>query len=206
MVKQQFSQNRLKTCFEKLRLLLHEPEEIRHIPKIMSEAGIRFIVLEHMPKSKISGATFWLDENSPVIVMSVLYDRIDNFWFTLMHEMSHVKHEDKKDEAIIDIDLLGEDTGDDIPDYEKRASKEAAEFLVPEDLLNNFILRTHPYYLEWKVQGFAALNKVHAGIVVGQLQNKKKLPYTHLRKLLVKVRDIITEPAFTDGYGYSPII
>jgi HTH-type transcriptional regulator / antitoxin HigA len=211
LVEQKFSQAKLKTCLEKLRLLLHEPQEVRHIPKILADAGIRFIIVEPLPKSKIDGATFWLDDNSPVIVMSLRYDRIDNFWFTLIHELIHVKNEDKKDGVIIDIDLLGDEISGDKPEYEIRADEEAAEFLIPIETLDSFILRTHPYYLEWKIQGFAANNKVHPGIVVGQLHNRyvktgKGLPHSHLRKLLAKVRDIIIEPALTDGYGYIPSV
>jgi HTH-type transcriptional regulator/antitoxin HigA len=206
LIEHKFTQSRLKTCLDKLKLLLHEPAEIRHIPKIMAEAGIRFIIVEPLQKSKIDGATFWLDNESPVIVMSLRYDRIDNFWFTLMHELSHVKHGEGKDEAIVDIDLLSNEGSKDKPEFEQRADKDAAEFCVPAAILNSFIMRTHPYYLEWKVQGFAALNKVHAGIVVGQLHHLGKLPHSHLRKLLEKVREIILEPAFTDGYGYTPSV
>jgi HTH-type transcriptional regulator/antitoxin HigA len=198
-----FSQARLKTCLNKLKLLLHESAEIRHIPKILAEAGIRFVIVEAMPGSKIDGATFWLDDE-PVIAMSLLRDRIDNFWFTLIHELSHVEHGEGKETAIIDIDLMSADTGTaNRPPFELRADKDAAEFCIPADTLQSFILRTDPYFLEAKILGFAALNKVHAGIVVGQLQHRGRVPYRNHRKFLVKVREIITEPAFTDGYGYT---
>jgi HTH-type transcriptional regulator/antitoxin HigA len=210
LIEQKFSQAKLKKSLEKLRLLLHEPLEVRHVPRIMKEAGIRFIIVEAMPKSKIDGATFWLDSNSPVVVLSLRLDRIDNFWFTLMHELSHVRNEDKKDGVILDIDLLGE--GDSVkPPYEIRADNESAEFLIPSTELDNFIQRVQPYYLEWKIQAFALNIKVHAGIVVGQLHHRftdtgRGLPYTHLRKLLEKVRHNIIETAFTDGYGYVPSV
>lgn len=210
LIEQKFSQNKLKNCFTKLRVLMHETQEIKHIPKVMAEAGIRFIIVEPMPKSKIDGATFWLDDNSPVIVMSLRFDRIDNFWFTLIHELIHIKYEDRKGEIIIDIDLLGEEDSDK-PEYEKRADKEAAETFIPSEALDSFILRTQPYYLEWKVQAFAATMKVHPGIAVGQLHNRftttgRGLPHSHLRKSLEKIRHIITETALTDGYGYFPSV
>lgn len=211
LIEQKFSQTKLNFCFEKLRLFMHEPQETRHIPKILAEAGVRFLVVERMPNSRIDGATFWLDNNSPVVVMSLRFDRIDNFWFTLMHELTHVKNEDKKDEIIVDVDLLGIEDAEDKPEYEKIADKEAAEFCIPSEELNSFILRTQPYYLEWKIQAFAATMKVHPGIVVGQLHHRftttgKGIPHSHLRKLLEKVRIIITETALTDGHGYVPSI
>lgn len=212
MPENKFTKARLNKCYEKLRLLVHESEEIRHIPKLMSETGIRLIIVEAMPKTKIDGATYWLDENSPVIVMSLFYDRIDNFWFTLMHELSHVKHGEGKDKAIIDIDLMSETSNEeDLPDFEKRANNDSREFCVSSAALENFVLRTHPYYLAAKIEGFAYVNKTHAGIVVGQLQHKHKktgrgVPYSHHRKFLVKVRDLLLGSTFTDGYGYMPSI
>lgn len=205
-----FSKARLKKCFEKLRLLIHEAEEIRHIPKLMSETGIRFVIVECMPNTKIDGATFWLDDNSPVIVLSLFYDRIDNFWFTLIHELSHVTHGEGKDKEIIDVDIFSETSNDnDLPEFEKRANKDASEFCVPTEALENFILRIHPYYLAAKIEAFAYLHKTNPGVVVGQLQHRHKttgrgVPYSHHRKFLVKARGLLLGSALTDGYGYMP--
>lgn len=203
-VNQRFSAAKLRTCYSKLKLLTHESEEIRHIPKILAEAGIRLVIIEPLPGSKIDGATFWLSDNEPVIALSLLRDRIDNFWFTLPHELSHVEHGEGKMEAIIDLDL--EAVTSELPDFEKRANSDAAEFTIPEQKLREFIIRTDPYFLEAKILGFAALHKVHPGIVVGRLQHLGKVPYRNHRKFLEKVRNIITEAAFTDGYGYTPSI
>jgi HTH-type transcriptional regulator/antitoxin HigA len=203
MLSNVFSAARLKTCKAKLRLLMHETEEIRKIPAILAEAGIRFVIVEFLPSGKMDGATFWLDDNSPVIAMSLLRDRIDNFWFILMHELSHVEKGEGKDEPIIDIDICSQDATQDLPDIEIRANKDAAEFLVDQTALENFILRTDPYYHQKKIQGFAYLHRVHPGIVVGQLQKRGRVRWEHHRKLLDKVRGIVTEAAITDGYGFE---
>lgn len=209
-VSAKFSQARLKTCIAKLKNLMHEPNEIRHVPKILAEAGIRLIVIETLPKTKIDGATFWLGDkkDEPVIVLSLRYDRIDNFWFTLFHELSHVENGDGKTAPVVDENLMGEDTLDK-PESERQADADAAKACADPAELESFINRTHPYYLEWKIQGFASLLNVHPGIVVGQLQHRytttgRGLPHSHLRKLLVKVRHIITEATTTDGFGYIP--
>jgi HTH-type transcriptional regulator / antitoxin HigA len=205
-----FSQAKLRTCIAKLKKLMHEPNEIRHVPKILAEAGIRLVIVETLPKTKIDGATFWLGEkkDEPVIVMSLRYDRIDNFWFTLFHELSHVANGEGKVEPIIDENLLS-DVPTDKHDFEHRADADAEKACVEPAELDSFILRTHPYYVEWKVQGFASIQNVHPGIVVGQLHHRysrsgRGLPHSHLRKLLVKVRRIVIEAALTDGFGYTP--
>jgi HTH-type transcriptional regulator/antitoxin HigA len=47
----------------------------------------------------------------------------------------------------------------------------------------------------------AARLDIHPGIVVGQLQYRKAIPYSHSREMLAKVRNIVTDAALTDGFG-----
>ncbi len=92
----QYSKEMLLNALPKLKDMLIEPEETRHVPRILSECGIRLVFVESLPSAKIDGACFWLDDSSPVIGMSLRYDRIDNFWFVLRHEIEHVLREDGK--------------------------------------------------------------------------------------------------------------
>ena len=209
MVKK-FSESALEKALEQIKLLSIDVEEIRHIPKILAEAGIRLIIIEPLPSSKIDGITLWLDKESPVIVLSIRFDRIDSFWHTLLHELAHVKNKDGQDAPIIDVDLLGEKP-EDRPEIEVKADNFAAHFYIPEGKLDHFIARVHPTYSDVKIMGFAARWQVHAGIVVGQLHYKhsttgKGLPFTHQRKFLESVRDIITQSTLTDGYGHEPLV
>jgi HTH-type transcriptional regulator/antitoxin HigA len=55
--------------------------------------GIRFVVEPHLPKTYVDGAAFASHDGKPLVVLSLRYDRVDNFWFTLLHELAHVvKH------------------------------------------------------------------------------------------------------------------
>lgn len=81
-----YSKNKLKDALLNLKDLMIEPEEIRHVPRILMEAGVRFIIVETLPNAKIDGVCFWLNNKSPVIGISIRFDRIDNFWFVLRHE------------------------------------------------------------------------------------------------------------------------
>ena len=100
-----FSRASAQQAVEHLSALLLSPEEIRHVPRILSEAGIRFVIVETLPNSKLDAACFWLGDDSPVIGMSLRYDRIDNFWFTLRHEMEHVIQGDGRDGVILEKDI-----------------------------------------------------------------------------------------------------
>lgn len=201
-----FTPNKVEDALNNLRLLLPNLQDIRMVPEILSEAGIKFLIIEPLPQSKIDGVTFWAD-NSPVIALSLRYDRIDWFWFTLAHELAgHVKNGDgKSGKPVLDIDLLEQQEKPDRPQYEIEADKNAASFLIPQEELNDFVARVSPLYSKLRIIGFANKIHVHPGIVVGQLQHssRNELNYSQHRDLLVKVRDIITSTALTDGWGHS---
>lgn len=188
-----------------LRALANFPENVRMVPKVLSEMGIRFVVVEHLPKSKIDGAALWLGEDwdKPVIALSMRYDRIDCFWHTLFHELSHIKN---KDEYALDVDMVGADrclSEESLSAVEKRANAEAAEMLIPEEKIRSFIVRTRPFYSTERLIQFANLIKIHPGIIAGQLQHRKEIEWSHHRKMLVKVKDILISVALTDGFGNS---
>lgn len=199
-----YTKSRLNTALERLKVMRANEADIRLIPKVLADAGIRFLVIEPFPQSKIDGVSFWVN-GSPVIVLSLRYDRIDSFWHTLMHEIGHIKNEDglTDDCIILDTDLFDE-YNDDKP-YEKAADDFAINFLVPQDELDSFIARIQPLYSKAKIIGFANRIGVHPGIVAGQLHHRGTerggLNYAHSREMLVKVRHLITDSALTDGYG-----
>lgn len=187
-----------------LRQLMGDAEEARHIPRVLSESGVRFIVIEPLPQTGIDGVAFWFDAKSPVVALSCRYDRIDWFWFTLMHELAHVKNRDGLTErGEVDTNLVGQEAvrTDQKPEYEQEADKFAAEFLIPQTKIESFIVRVGPLYSKQKIKGFASVMQVHPGIVVGQLQRRDKISYAHNREMLAKVRHIVTSAALTDGWG-----
>lgn len=202
-----FTESRLNSGLKRLRALSEYAEEPRRVPAVLADAGVRFLIVEHLPRTKIDGVCFWLNETSPVVALSFRYNRIDWFWHTLMHEMKHVANRDGlRDLITLDSDLMSpkNDPGDDRPEREKAADKYAADFLVPSAELGNFMARCRPLYSTDKIVRFAARIHVHPGIVVGQLQFRKEIPYAHSRDLLVPVRDVVTASALTDGWGHMP--
>jgi HTH-type transcriptional regulator/antitoxin HigA len=199
-----YSERKLRDAIAKLRTLLVAPEEIRQVPKILADVGVRFVIVEFLPGSKIDGATFWLDDKTPVIALAIRFDRVNNFWFVLRHEIEHVLN---RDGVVMDIELTEQlQRKDALPSEEVRANNAAAEFLIPRDELESFIMRVRPLYSEQRIQLFARRIGAHPGIVVGQLQFRDEVPYTHFHKHLVKIREIVTQTAMTDGWGTVPPI
>lgn len=195
-----YSRAKLLAALEKLKALTLSPEDVRHVPRLLAEAGVRLALVEPMSGSKMDGACFWLQDDKPVIGMTLRFDRIDNFWFVLRHEIEHVLREDGKasGHAVIDTDV-GEDKTE-LPECERLANAAGAEFCVPSAELENFIARVQPYFSEEKVFRFAQRINVHPGLVVGQLQRKLDR-HDFLRKHLVKVRALVLPSADADGWG-----
>jgi HTH-type transcriptional regulator/antitoxin HigA len=200
----EFSHVGLEQLEIRLRELAAFPKLTRHISKVLGEYGIRFVVIEPIAGSQIDGATLWI-ETSPVIAMSIRHDRIDGFWFTLMHELVHVMNGD----ASVDVDMIDGVNGITVrlveDEAEEFANQQAANALVPKLELESFIRRVGPLYPRERVVQFSNKVKIHPGIVVGQLQRRKEIGYHALRPFLVKVRDIVTSTSLTDGWNQIPL-
>ncbi|HEY7064903.1 MAG TPA: ImmA/IrrE family metallo-endopeptidase [Chloroflexota bacterium] len=202
MIVARYSPSTGKAAAAKLSALLSAPEEARKVPRILTESGIRFVIVESLTNAKIDGACLWLDDASPVIGMSMRFDRVDNFWFVLSHELAHVLEGHGKAAVMLDTELEGDraGTGLEIPEEERVANRAASEFCVPQDKLDRFIARKAPFFAERDLIGFARTAGVHPGLVAGQLQRHVGR-YDLFRKHLVKIRDKVTPGAMVDGWG-----
>jgi HTH-type transcriptional regulator/antitoxin HigA len=129
--------------------------------------------------------------------MTLRFDRIDNFWFVLRHEIEHVLRGHGREQEIIDInlDLVSGSSGEEI-----QANAAAAEFCVPQNKLDSFIVRKSPLFSELDVLAFAKTMGVHPGLAVGQLQRKTER-WNFLKRHQVKIRHLVTRVAITDGWG-----
>lgn len=205
MVVAPYSAQKLREAVSDFQRLTFDPEEIRHVPRALAECGVRFVIVESLPKAKIDGVCFWLDDASPVIGMTMRMDRIDNFWFVLRHEIEHLLRGHGKSQPVspelVDVDLQPEDADSEPQSAEERQANEAAaDFCVPAEQLESFFLRKYPYISERDTLAFAKRIQRHPGIVVGQLQRKMGR-YDWLARHKVKVRPFLQGSAIIDGWG-----
>ena len=166
------------------------------------------VIVEPLARTRIDGVCVWLDERRPVVSLSMRFDRIDSFWFALLHELGHVKNRDGLEHPIVDLDLVGDkacpSTGK--PEAEQATDAFASEFLIAQDELTGFMARVAPLYSKKRIRGFAARLGIHPGIVTGQLQYRGEIGYWHSREVLERVKGMITSSALTDGWGHQPVI
>ncbi len=204
MLVARYSKSAAQAVIPKLKELLISPVAARKVSRIFAECGIRFVICESLPGAKIDGVCFWLDENSPVIGLSMRFDRIDNFWFVLRHELEHVicAHGRDAKKAMLDVELEGDSagTGDRIAEEERIANQAAANFCVPQKSLESFIARKSPFFYERDIAAFATTIQVHPGLVAGQLRNRIKL-WNRFTNHLVKIRSSVAPGATVDGWG-----
>ena len=182
-----FDRVQLKKALADLRSLSGSPEGIRTVIRRLRDLGVRTVLVSHLPQTRVDGAVFWLGSSSPVIALSLRIDRIDNFWFTLMHEIGHILEGPASRKGYVDSEI----DKDPRNEREKRINLFARNQLIPPEKFAGFIKTTRPYFSRSKVINFAADIGVHPAIVVGRLQFEKEIPYTNLRNLLPKVSVLI---------------
>jgi HTH-type transcriptional regulator/antitoxin HigA len=199
MVVPAYSQAKLKRAIESMKAMRADPEEARHAPRLLQEAGVRLVAVESLPGGKIDGVCFWLKKSAPVIGISLRHDRIDNFWFVLRHECAHVLHEHGQSAEIVDVEL--DKASENESEEESVANFEAADFCVPQEQMDSFYLRKNPYFYEKDAVGFARRLGVHPGLVVGQIQRRTG-NWSYLRRYQAKIRDIVLPSTIYDGWGH----
>lgn len=139
--------------------------------KELNACGVKFFVLPHLEKTYLDGAAFLLN-GTPVIVYTARYKRIDNFWFTVSHEIAHIlKHLNEKTPFV--LDNLRELTTD---KQEEEANKLAAKHLKHIEILE--YLEPHFNYLTLgKIEECSATLNIHPAIIIGALAFNEKISF-----------------------------
>ncbi|MDJ0745410.1 MAG: HigA family addiction module antitoxin [Xenococcaceae cyanobacterium MO_167.B27] len=185
---QKISEFRLETLKQEIPHILsysQREEDITNIPQLLNDLGIYFAIVPHLKKTFLDGTAFYLN-NHPVIALTLRYDRIDSFWFTLMHELGHIVAEHQG----VYLDNLEE--LEENPE-EEAANKLASNWLIDEKALNHFASQTKAQFSKQAIVDFSQTQNRHPGIILGHLHHKGLVPYKNLRKFLVKVKPFLSD-------------
>ena len=172
----------------------------RKVPEILQKCGIRFLIVEGLPSAKIDGVCFWLSDSAPVIALAMRFDRIDNFWFVLRHELEHARCGHGKTIITIDSDMESGSENGEILEEERVANEAAADFCAPAKKMDSFIARKSPLFSERDLLGFSKIHKTHPGLATGQIHARTER-YELFRKHLVKVSPYVIPASIVDGWG-----
>lgn len=132
----------------------------------LRDSGIRLVIEYYLPNTYLDGVALLLPSGSPVIGMTLRHDRLDNFWFVLLHELIHIMKHLKKE----DIETIFDDLDVEAGDIEREADELAGETLVPEDKWETALAR----YLRSKdsIIDFANELGIHPAIVAGKIRRE----------------------------------
>lgn len=133
----------------------------------LAERGIAVIIEQKLPETRVDGAALLGANGAPIVALTVQHDRLDNFWFTLLHELAHVwKHLNSRTyRAIIDEDVERA-TGDEI--QEREANDIANEALLPRPEWRRSDAYRNPTTVN--IKSLAAEYQIHPAIVAGRVR------------------------------------
>ncbi|MFQ4140105.1 HigA family addiction module antitoxin [Nodosilinea sp. PGN35] len=183
-----FDRAKLEAAIPEILALSSKAENVALVPDKLLSLGIHFAVVPHLGKTYLDGAAFYI-ESRPVIALTLRYKRIDNFWFTLMHELGHI-FAGHKGSYLDNMDNL------EVNQEETEANQLATNWLLNSHELSILVKTTAPYFSVEKIQKFALDQNRHPGILVGRLQKDKEIPYKNHTKFLVPVNKLLTPWVF----------
>ncbi len=133
--------------------------------------GVILVVVPHLTRTRLDGAAFLTPAGRAVIALTLRYDRVDNFWFTLLHEMAHLaRHSTKTGVFLDDLDVAAGKDG-----IEEEADSLAREAIVSRQLWSRSDasrLRTPAAILSLATQ-----LRVHPALIAGRLRFETKNYY-----------------------------
>jgi len=160
-----------KLTKEQLRTLAQSSVDVEMVTKVtrfLAEKGVVLVFLCALPGMKTDGAVFRLASGNPAIAMSLRFARLDYFWFTLLHELSHiVLHLGHLNEPI--CDQLDEDGTEEI---EIEANRLAKASIVDRSAWRSCDARYRPS--NDAVVAFAEQIHVHPSLIAGLLRRESK--------------------------------
>lgn len=154
---------------KKLVGLSYFKEGPRLAKEFLGKNGIHLIIEPHFKKTYLDGAAIWNKNGNPIVALTIRYDRIDNFWFSLCHELAHIAlHLDKaqsEDPFFDNLEVEGND-------LEKQADQQTRDWLIPRKEWKNSNVLEHP--LQKYIEELAGKLKIHPAIIAGRIQHEKK--------------------------------
>jgi len=98
--------------------------------EFLNKSGVHVVIEPHLPKTYLDGAVCICSDGNPVIALSLRHDRVDSFWFSLLHELAHIAlHFDGNEVWYLDdLEVQGAD------EIEQEADAMAREALISTEI------------------------------------------------------------------------
>lgn len=131
----------------------------------LKNSGIKFVIEPQLDGTFLDGAALLWEDNSPIVAMTLRYDRLDNFWFVLFHEIAHIYLHLSDSLTVIfdDLDVK-------IDGMEKEANAFALNALIPDLVWKKSLVRFSPS--PETIINQAKTLKVHPALVAGRIRKE----------------------------------
>jgi HTH-type transcriptional regulator/antitoxin HigA len=139
--------------------------------EFLANKGIILIIENHLPGTYLDGAAMLSESGNPVIGMTLRLNRLDNFWFVLMHELGHVFKHLLVNLGVTFIDEKVGENGDCDDVFEVEADFFAQEILIPNEKWKKCISRV--MRTDKALLGDAKRHGIHVAIIAGRLRREK---------------------------------
>lgn len=137
------------------------PERVK---VVLNQFGIKLLLIDKLEKTPIDGFSFW-SENNPAIALTLRYNRIDNFAFTIMHEIGHIDLHLRNDKERKFMDLT---TKQNLDKCETEADNYAQQKLISKDIWQD-ILDHHLPLNDEKIKSLGDKHKINPAILLGRV-------------------------------------
>lgn len=135
----------------------------------LHQVGIVVLLEPPLAGTRVDGAAFWSWACRPAIGLSLRHDRLDNFWFTLLHELAHVVlHFDESHTPFAD-DLDTANTTDEVEIEADRAVKSAT---VPQSVWKRSLAFKQPS--DANIKALAKERGIHPAIIAGRIRYERR--------------------------------
>lgn len=152
------------------------PDGIQQAIDALRERGIGFIYEPRVPGTHLDGAALHSKRGNPIIALTARHDRIDNFWFCLLHELGHVKLHLGEKAEILDDDLDQTAT--------TKTEKAADHFALEATIRKNEWPRIKRFSTSpQRIQQMAMQRMLHPAIIAGRIR-KEDGNYRKFSKLI----------------------
>ena len=137
----------------------------------LEERGIGLEYVPHLRRTHLDGAALRLGNTRPVVGLTLRYDRIDNFWYTLLHELAHIglhldSDADNAPGYVDDHSLRNVES--DAGSREYAADRMAEDALIPPDIWEEGVVQVRPTPMA--VMDLSWEAGVHPAIVAGRVR------------------------------------
>jgi HTH-type transcriptional regulator/antitoxin HigA len=135
----------------------------------LQSRGIPLVLLDHLPHTYLDGACFKSPSGRPIVGITLRHDRLDNFWFTLIHELAHVHlHLENGNIAFFDETETGVQESHD--PLEREANALASEVLIQKVTWEKWRRITGNMTSKDDIRAFARDLGISPAIVAGRLR------------------------------------